>query len=104
MPVGALRAMGRRDAFVSLQERRDASYGGFPARPRSFAASAATQAGSDLNVCLGASSRIDSYWLPFQDAGRGFYAIVAIGEDATDDARQQAFAILDSLRVTPAQR
>jgi hypothetical protein len=38
-----------------------------------------------------------AWWIPFEDAGRGFYLFVAIGNEATPELEQQAWDVADSL-------
>jgi hypothetical protein len=40
----------------------------------------------------------DHWWFAFNDAGRGFHVLVAIGTQASDQTRGETWAILDSLR------
>jgi hypothetical protein len=40
--------------------------------------------------------------MPFEDAGRAFYLFVAIGDEATPDLRDEAWAVADSLAFVTA--
>jgi hypothetical protein len=50
------------------------------------------------------SAHFTDHWFTFSDAGRHFHVLVAFGLDAPEAVRQQAWALLDSLRVNPAVR
>jgi hypothetical protein len=102
MPDGALRSMGPADGFVSVQERGRIAHGGqagFPPRPASFRADAKPSNG-DLAVCVGDIPTVE-YWIPFSDGNRRFYALVVLGRRASEQTRDEAFAILDRLRFDP---
>lgn len=106
MPDGALMAMGPADGFVSLQERGRRPQGGlagFPPRPASFGASA-EQSNGDIASCLGHTAHTVEYFIPFSDANRRFYALVVLGRRASEQTRNEAFAILDRLRFDPTAR
>lgn len=101
----ALEDMTSTDAFLSLQET-GAGVGGFDARPDHFG-----PLGCDESIygcrppeelsetSLDAPFR--AWWIPFEDAGRGFYLFVAIGYEATPQLRDQAWAVADSLSFDP---
>jgi hypothetical protein len=38
-----------------------------------------------------------AWWIPFRDSGRAFYLFVAIGNEATPELREEAWAVADSL-------
>ena len=98
MPVGAIERMGPRDALVTVYERHGGSR--FPERPARFALPARTQQG-DPAACTDTSTRLDDYWFDFRDAGRGFHVLVVFGHDAPRERRDDALALLDSLRFEP---
>lgn len=89
--------LGRRDALVVVQEQGNPHSPGFPPRPRSFAGRPAQPGGPGCGEHPGA----DTWWLPFRDAGRRFYALVVIGREGSWRTRSEAFALLDSLRFDP---
>lgn len=97
-PVGALDALGPRDAFVTIQERRGEG-GGYPTRPAGFALDGDTRSGA--LACATDPERLRTWWMPFSDRGRSFYALVAVGRDAPPARREQARRILDGLRFAP---
>jgi hypothetical protein len=104
MPTGALKRMGPADGFVSIQERgggRNSGTAGFPARPGSFVERARPES-TDLSLCLDVEPHPITYWMPFSDAGRRFYALLVLGRDAPASTRAEAFAILDRIRFDPA--
>jgi hypothetical protein len=102
VPAGALAAIGQKGALVTLLERgRGAGPSGFPSRPRRFGPQPGDE--SEAPACV-PTVRFESHWLPFSDAGRRFYALVAFGLRAPAATRAQAWRILDGLRVDPAVR
>jgi hypothetical protein len=98
MPVGALARIGPRDAFVTVQER----YGEprFPDRPERFALTGRVDYGGG-GACAEGEEELEEYWFGFRDANRGFHVLVALGADAPPERREQALALLDSLRFEP---
>jgi hypothetical protein len=96
MPVRALEDFGPRDAFVSIQERAKPGPGEFEPRP-------AFRAPTDLRTgrfCVPDLERADD-WLFFSDNGRGFYAIVALGTEASPQTRRDLVDVLNSLQFAP---
>jgi hypothetical protein len=98
LPSAALRAIGPHDVLVNVQERLG-SAASFPPRPAHFAAAGDTR--SEAMDCAGPRPAFRSYWFGFRDGGRGFHVLVAIGRAASPTREREAFALLDSLRVTP---
>jgi hypothetical protein len=98
MPVGAIERMGPRDALVTVFER----FGGtrFPDRPAHFALPDRTQRG-DAIACTDTATPLDDYWFDFRDADRGFHVLIVFGRDAPRARRDEALALLDSLRFEP---
>lgn len=98
IPVGALERMGPKDVFVTVQER----YGEprFPDRPAHFALTGKVEYG-DGGTCAPNEQQLEEYWFGFRDAGRGFHVLVVLGRDAPPERRQEALALLDSLRFEP---
>jgi hypothetical protein len=94
MPQGALNAMSPRDVLVSIQESRR-PFQGDSKRPADLRLDRSTRA-PGLG-CTG-SGRQDVWWLTFQDRGRAFYALVALGREAAPARRLQAQRVLRSLR------
>jgi hypothetical protein len=96
----ALHDMARDDVFLTVQERgydRDSAWRDFPPRPRRFGP---TEARPGEARC-GDPPGTTVHWRNFTDAGRHFHTLVAIGPDAPASAREQAWHILDSLRLGP---
>jgi hypothetical protein len=105
MPSSALDDLGAGDALVTLQERGTdpkSSWPDFPQRPTHFGPTPGDTS-SDAPACA-PRGRFVSHWFRFTDAGRHFHVLVAFGPDASAATREQAWAILDSLRVDPAVR
>lgn len=98
MPVGALERIGPRDVLVNVQERYGEAR--FPDRPERFALPA-PDPGSDAAACARNGDRLDVYWFGFRDARRGFHVLVALGREAPPERREEALALLDSLRFEP---
>ena len=55
---------------------------------------------SELPACLGHDVPFRTYWMPFQLAGRGFYANAAVGDAASVGLRAELQAVLDSFQVS----
>jgi hypothetical protein len=94
----ALADMTSDDALVSLQEAGLGGFGDRYRRPVTFGPRGCeesilecTPQEDPFNVPF------DAWWIPFQDAGRGFYLFVAIGDEATAELRDQAWAVADTL-------
>jgi hypothetical protein len=98
MPTGALARLGPGDVLVSVLERRGGGRGD-PARPRPFRLVRPDE--SEALACLSDPPRLRTWWRPFRDGDRAFYALVAIGLPAPAARRRQAERVLDSLRFTP---
>lgn len=91
--------LGRRQGFVSLQERFVRSVTqlqNYPRRPERFRLPVRTR---EPRGCGRNHERtlVRDWWIPFRDAGRAFYAQVAIGLGAPDQVRRDAIRLLDSL-------
>jgi hypothetical protein len=100
LPMNALKAMSPTDGFVSVQEQHSAPTGLFPDRPDRFPPPG-YEGDSEVAACLSRPPKVDSWWIRFQDAGRAFYVLVAIGRQASEETRAETWAILDSLRFGP---
>jgi len=101
VPGSALEDLGPRDAFVSLEERgldSTSTWQGFPQRPARFGP--ALGGPSEASACV-PGARFEDHWFGFSDGARHFHVMVAFGPDAPADVREQAWAILDRLRVDP---
>jgi hypothetical protein len=93
--------VGDDDAYVQVLER-DPNYQRetFPQRPAQFTPEG-SQPFSGWKDCNGFSPNYDAYWIPFSDAGRNFYAFVAIGPEASEAREADAWEALNSLEVEP---
>ena len=92
-PGRALAALGARDAFISIQERRrDARH---PPRPASFEARLEDVV-FNIAVCANLDD-VTPYWLLFRDAERDFYVLAALGTEASAERRREFWRVLDSL-------
>jgi hypothetical protein len=98
VPVGALERIGPRDVFVTVQERLGEPR--FPDRPAHFTLPAEVEH-TDAAECARNGSRLDVYWFGFRDVRRGFHVLVALGREAPPERRDEALALLDSLRFEP---
>jgi hypothetical protein len=96
VPVRALEDFGPRDAFISIQERTEPRAGEFEPRA-DFRAPTARRTG---RFCVPDAQRLDD-WLFFSDAGQGFYAIVALGTEASSTTRHELVEVLNSLEFEP---
>jgi hypothetical protein len=94
----ALSDVGPRDALVTLQEQSGRiTRTLFPQRPARFDLDTGT-ALTEATACSPTTPSAKR-WMSFSDHGRNFYALVAIGPQATAATRAAAFRILDGLRV-----
>jgi hypothetical protein len=95
-PVSALQDLGRRGAFVELEERKaGADPSEFPTRPAHFGPRGGP---SEASACV-PGTRMFERFFGFTDHGRHFYALVAFGPDASKAMRDEAWGVLDGLRV-----
>jgi hypothetical protein len=98
----ALTEMGPRGAFITLQERgydRNSSWPDFPPRPARFGPELGGP--SEASACA-PGARFTDHWFGFSEANRHFHVLVAFGSDAPQAVRDQAWAVLDSLRIDPS--
>jgi hypothetical protein len=98
-PVSALEAVGATGALISIQERAPANAdNGFPPRPTRFRLRPERL---EISACLAPPGRPRLYMIPFRDHGRHFYALIALGRNATTQTRDDTLRVLDSLRFSP---
>ena len=101
----ALEDITGRDAFISVQGGTE-SFGDARSRPDHFGpldcedAIYGCQPAKDLPEPW-RSAPFRAWWIPFQDSGRAFYLFVAIGNEATPELRDEAWAVADSLAFDP---
>lgn len=100
LPVQALTDLGPGDALVWLAERERGDVSSYATRPAAFGPTSGTDADESPD-CLEEPKRFFHRWIAFQDEGRGFYILVAMGPDVSDETRQDAWAILDGLMFQP---
>ena len=89
--------------FLTVQERgydRDSGWLDFPWRPERFGPTDARPGEEGCGDLPGTTV----HWRNITDAGRHFDTLVAIGPDAPASAREQAWHILDSLRLDHDRR
>jgi hypothetical protein len=91
-PGRALQQLGATGVLLELEEYHGLEIGGFATRPASFRRAATRPA------CHG---RFNSWWIPFAENGRYFYALLAIGTEAPAADVERAWHTFDSLRVGP---
>jgi hypothetical protein len=95
--AGAARAqLGPADVYVTVQERGTGSgdWRDFPPRPEHFGPF--DPAPGELGCMDHPGTAVDFFG--FTDAGRHFYGLVVIGEEVPARVRDEAWAVLDSLR------
>ena len=99
MPGYALDDMSETDAFITVQERNltpssRQSTDDFPPRQGEFSLDA-------KDALVGAActdnTGIQTWWVPFSDAGRAFYLNIAIGKSAGEETRRQVLGIVKSM-------
>lgn len=102
VPVNALEDLGATDAFASIYERRRGH--GFVARPEhleSLATPAHDRSHLEAPDCLEDPDKpMSMWWFSFADGGRGFYALVALGPEASSETRATLWEILDRVDFT----
>jgi hypothetical protein len=104
VPTSALEDLRPPDAFITLQERgldAGSSWLDFPPRPDHF--------GPELGdtseaVACAPGGRFTDHWFGFTDGDRHFHVLVAFGPDATAGVQNEAWGILDSLKIDPRIR
>lgn len=108
VPVNALHDLGPRDVFVTLHERLqliEADTRAFPDPPSSFRSELrGVDDGVDAIECMDPIERDDLgalRWLRFQESGRFFYLLVAIGRDTPPDRFEETVGILDTMVINP---
>jgi hypothetical protein len=102
VPVSALEDLGPSDAFVELEERGvdpSSDWAEHPPRPAHFGASLGGP--SEASECA-PGVHMAEHWFGFTDHGRHFYALVAFGSAASKATQDDAWGMLDSLKVNPA--
>lgn len=99
VPVSALEAVGTTGALITIQERAPANAdGGFPPRPKHFVLRPTPSL--EIPACLAHNERPQLTWIAFRDQGRRFYALIALGRQATSRTRDQVERVLQSLHFT----
>jgi hypothetical protein len=101
LPSSALADLGPRDAFVTLQERGldpASAWTDFPPRPAHFGPELGGP--SEAAECV-PSARFTDHWFGVTAGDRHFHVEVAFGPRAPAATREEAWAVLDSLRVDP---
>jgi hypothetical protein len=96
MPEVAMDDLGPDDALVGLQERSPAG-DSFTPRPSSFGPLLTGITPGD--ACIDEDERDDVgtlLWHAFRDGDRGFYLLVVMGSEVTEETRQQTVGLLDS--------
>ena len=96
-PVRALEDFRSTDAFISIQERAHPVPAELHPPPGPFAPPTEAHTG---RFCIPDDNRLDD-WLTFGINGRGFYAIVAIGDQAPEETREELRETLNSLQFDP---
>jgi streptogramin lyase len=101
-PDPALDELGPEDALVSIQEEPSLKRPEWwSPRPAHFGPDDGR--GDDESPgCVSQPKEFFHRWIPFQDRGRGLYAFVAIGREASAETRRETWAVLDSLEFDPA--
>jgi len=91
-PVNAIEDLGPRDALIVVFERAPPyTESGYPPRQGT-----PELAGGTGRFCVPGTNRLDS-WLSFGEHGRAFYALLALGENASEETRAQLLAVYDGI-------
>jgi hypothetical protein len=103
----ALAAFTEKDALVTVQESGRGALRinrlSHPPRPDRFRREAYPY-GSTFTACFVGDLPVEDHWFGFADAGRAFHVLVIIGRAAPEHVRDEAWSILDRLRVDPEVR
>jgi hypothetical protein len=100
LPTQALTDMGPSDAIVVVWAYAPTeATSALPQRPSSFEPSDGST-NDDSPQCVRGPVTFDHYLIAFQDHGRVFEAFVAIGKQASDSTRDDAWGILDTMSIT----
>jgi hypothetical protein len=95
-PVNAVEDLGPRDALLVIFERAQPyDDAGYPPRKGAPELVAGTN-----RACVPDANRSDA-WLSFGESGRAFYALLALGADASAETRAELVAIYDSIVFEP---
>jgi hypothetical protein len=104
----ALADMEAGDALLSIQETSNVDPDFFEPRPATFGPLGCEDAiygcrpSEDPDLPDAARNvPFRAWWIPFRDEGRSFYLFVAIGNEATPERRDEAWAVADSLAFGP---
>ena len=99
----ALADMEAEDALLSIQETPNVDPDFFEPRPATFGPLGCEDAiygchpSEDPDLPDAARNvPFRAWWIPFRDEGRSFYLFVAIGNEATPELREDAWAVADS--------
>jgi hypothetical protein len=101
LPSSALADLGPDDALVTLMERGrspGSSWADFPSRPAHFGP--LPEDASEAPACV-PSAHFSDHWLRFTDGERHFHVLVAFGPEAPERVRQEAWTVLDGLKIDP---
>lgn len=101
MPANALNDLGPQDAFLSIQEPEYIQ--GFPPRPSGFTPDFTTRSvnSNELSIFRCVDARQDFHFatITFEDRGRNFVALLALGLSASEATRIDLLTVLGSLQV-----
>lgn len=93
-PVNAVEDLGTEDALLVIFERAQPyETDGYPPRRGPPELSGGTN-----RFCVSGTKRSDS-WFSFGESGRAFYALIALGENASEETRAQLYATYESIRL-----
>lgn len=93
-PVNAIEDLGPSDALIVIFERAPPyAEGGYPPRQ-----GPPELAGGTGRFCVPGTNRLDG-WFSFGENGRAFYALIALGENASEKTRAQLFTTYESIAI-----
>jgi hypothetical protein len=103
----ALAAFTEKDALVTVQESGRGALRinslSHPPRPERFRPESFPD-GSTFTDCFVGDLPVEDHWFGFADAGRAFHVLVILGRAAPQHVRNEAWTILDRLRLDPGVR
>lgn len=100
VPTDVLERLGRTDAFIMLLEQQDYAFKA-PPKPDVFSPASGTEGShTEIPRCIARPLDFNLRWLSFDYNGRGFYALVAVGGDASDERQAEPWQVLNNLQVS----
>jgi hypothetical protein len=99
-PVNAMEDLGPSDVLVWIAEAKP--FGGSYPRPESFPGEPPDPE-LEARYCLQDPNKpYTQWWISFSDGNRSFYVLVAMGNEVTDERKDETWRMLDSFDPAPS--